>query len=143
MMEIRHVQASDREFWIRLDAHLPPEQFDRKVRDRQGYVALLDGRPVGLMRYNLFWDGIPFCTMLYVDEACRGAGVGSALMARWEREMADAGYGMALVSTQVDEDAQHFYRKLGWRDCGCLVLELPGFEQPMEMFLARPLKKTF
>lgn len=142
MMEIRHVQASDREFWIQLDAHLPPEQFDRKVRDRQGYVALLDGHPVGLMRYNLFWDGIPFCTMLYVDEACRGAGVGSALMARWEREMADAGYGMALVSTQVDEDAQHFYRKQGWRDCGCLVLELPGFEQPMEMFLAKPLKKT-
>ena len=60
-----------------------------------------------------------------------------------EREMADAGYGMALVSTQVDEDAQHFYRKQGWRDCGCLVLGLPGFEQPMEMFLARPLKKTF
>ena len=31
------------------------------------------------------------------------------------------GYGMVLTSTQVDEDAQHFYRKLGYKDCGGLT----------------------
>ena len=37
--------------------------------------------------------------------------------------MSRAGHGMVLVSTQSDEPAQHFYRKLGYRDCGCLPLD--------------------
>ena len=49
------------------------------------------------------------------------------------------GYGMVLTSTQVDETAQHFYRKNGYTDCGSLVMNIPGFEQPMEMFLGKAL----
>lgn len=44
-------------------------------------------------------------------------------------------YGMIMTSTQVDEDAQHFYRKLGYKDCGGLTIDIPGYEQPMEMFM--------
>lgn len=139
MMEIRHAGMADREFWFRLDAHLSEEGFAAKVRDRQGYVLLAEGSPVGLLRYHLFWDSIPFCTMLYVDAARQGEGFGRRLMAHWEREMKALGHGMALVSTQVDETAQHFYRKLGYRDCGCLMLDVPGYEQPMEMFLSKAL----
>ena len=40
---------------------------------------------------------------------------------------------MVLTSTQVDEDAQHFYRKLGYKDCGRLTVDVPGYEQPMEI----------
>ena len=42
------------------------------------------------------------------------------LMEYWEKDMKSQGYGMLLTSTQVDEDAQHFYRKLGYKsskDC--------------------------
>ncbi|WP_312107147.1 hypothetical protein [Lachnoclostridium sp.] len=46
---------------------------------------------------------------------------------------------MIMTSTQVDESSQHFYRKLGYKDCGCLVLDIPGFEQPLEMFMAKAL----
>ena len=49
------------------------------------------------------------------------------------------GYGMAIVSTQVDEDAQHFFRKLGYRDCGGLTVDVPGYEQPMELFMVKQL----
>lgn len=49
------------------------------------------------------------------------------------------GYGMVLTSTQVDETAQHFYRKNGYKDCGSLVMNIPGYEQPMEMFLSKGL----
>jgi len=42
-----------------------------------------------------------------------------------------------LTSTQVNEDAQHFYRKLGYKDCGGFVIDVPGYEQPMEMFLIK------
>ena len=61
-----------------------------------------------LMRYNLFWDNTPFCTLLYVDECCRGRGHGGALMRRWEADMKARGYGLLMTSTLADETAQLF-----------------------------------
>lgn len=43
-------------------------------------------------------------------------------MEYWEQDMKRQGYGMLLTSTQVDETAQHFYRKLGYKDCGGFVI---------------------
>lgn len=60
-------------------------------------------------------------------------------MEYWEADMRAKGYGMALVSTQVDEDAQYFYRKLGYKDCGGFVVDIPGYEQPMEMFMVKAI----
>ena len=66
-MEIRYVKAEDKDFWFRLDLHLPETEFDRKVRDRMGYILSEDDSPAALLRYHLFWDNTPFCTMLFVD----------------------------------------------------------------------------
>lgn len=132
-MEIRHVNRDDRAFWKSLDPHLSDAEFRKKVRDKQGYVLSVGGQPVGLLRYNLFWDNTPFCTLLYILEKYRGEGFGKALMQFWESEMRSLGYDWLLVSTQSDESAQHFYRKLGYSDCGGLLA--PG--QPMELFLSK------
>ena len=56
---------------------------------------------------------------------------------RWESDMKSQDYGMLMTSTQVDEDAQHFYRKLGYKDCGGFVVDVPGYEQPMEMIMIK------
>lgn len=77
--------------------------------------------------------------MLFVDWEHQGKGYGRALMSHWEEDMKKAGYGMAMVSTQVDEQAQHFYRKLGYQDAGGLVITIPGYEQPMELFLIKKI----
>lgn len=74
MVKIRYVRAADKEFWYSLDKHLPETEFADKVRTKRGYVLLLDEKPVGLLRYNLFWDNTPFCTMLFVDGEYRGNG---------------------------------------------------------------------
>ena len=60
-------------------------------------------------------------------------------MRYWEDEMRRQNHGMVMTSTQSDETAQHFYRKLGYRDAGCLLLDLPGYAQPTELFFAKPL----
>lgn len=131
------MQESDRAFWFTLDQHLPKEQFDQKVREKLGYVLSVDGVAVGLMRYNFFWDEHPFCTMLYVAEEYQGRGYGRALMIFWEKEMQQRGYKMLMTSTQVDEQAQHFYRKLGYQDAGGLLISVPDYQQPMEMFFIK------
>ena len=140
MTEIRYVTEDDQAFWFTLDRHLPEKEFHNKVRNRQGYVLLEDGVPAGILRYNLFWDNTPFCTMLYVRQNVQRKGYGRLLMEHWESEMKTLGYGMIMTSTQVDETAQHFYRKLGYKDCGGLLLDIPGYEQPMEMFLCKALQ---
>lgn len=54
----------------------------------------------------------------------------------WENEMRAHDYDWLLISTQSDENAQHFYRALGYEDCGCLIAS----EQPMEISLGKHLK---
>lgn len=139
MFKIRYVQAGDKEFWYSLDRHLPEREFENKIRDKQGYVLLMDDKAIGLLRYNLFWDNTPFCTMLFVDEKYQGKGCGKRLIEYWETDMKAQGYGMLLTSTQVDEKAQFFYRKLGYKDCGGFVIDIPQYAQPMEMFMIKAI----
>ncbi|MBK1813233.1 GNAT family N-acetyltransferase [Clostridium sp. YIM B02505] len=139
MFDIRFVESSDKEFWYTLDKHLPDKEFEKKVRDKMGYVILQDEKPIGVLRYNLFWDNTPFLTLIFMDWPYQKKGFGLKAMDSWEEEMKKLGYGMTMVSTQVDEGAQHFYRKLGYKDCGCLVVDIPNYEQPMEMFMVKQL----
>ncbi len=140
MVTIRYMTLADKDFWYSLDRHLSGEEFERKVRDKRGYILEEDGIPVGLLRYNLFWDNTPFCTLLFVDWAHQKKGYGRRLMEHWEADMKELGYGMLLTSTQADEEAQHFYRKLGYKDCGGFVPTVPGFEQPMELILEKAVE---
>ena len=139
MTKIEYVASKDKEFWFSLDKHLPEKEFENKVSGKQGYVFFADDKPVGLLRYNLFWDNTPFCTMLFIDWKEQHKGYGKQLLKHWEKDMKAQGYGMILTSTQVDETAQHFYRKNGYKDCGSLVMNILGYEQPMEMFLSKGL----
>lgn len=137
MVTVRYVQGVDKEFWFQLDRHLPEEEFEKKIRDKMGYVLLEDAVPIALLRYNLFWDNTPFCTLLFVDHKYQHKGYGKQIMEFWEKDMKSRGYGMVMTSTQVDEEAQHFYRKLGYQDAGGLVVNIPHYEQPMEMFFVK------
>lgn len=137
MIQIQYVQFDDQAFWEQLDHHLPKQEFTHKVNEKRGYVLFDDQKPIGLLRYNLFWDNTPFCTMLMIEENHRRKGYGKMLMEHWENDMKSQGYGMLMTSTQVDEAAQHFYRKMGYKDCGGFVVDVPGYEQPMEMFLVK------
>ena len=139
MVTIRNAKAEDRDFWFSLDKHLSEAEFEKKIRDRMGYVLFENNVPVGVLRYNLFWDNTPFCTLIYVDSEHQHQGYGRSLMERFEQDMRELGYGMVMVSTQVNETAQHFYRKLGYRDAGCLVIDIPKYSQPMELFLVKEL----
>ena len=132
---IRYAEIVDKEFWFSLDKHMSESEFERKVRDSQAYVVLSDGEPAGILRFNLFWDNTPFCNLLYIKHEMRGRGIGKALIDRFEEDARAAGYKFVLTSTRSDEDAQHFYRAIGYHDCGALLLP----DEPEELFLRKEL----
>jgi Acetyltransferases len=139
MFTVRHVFEEDKAFWFTLDRHFSESEFMLKIRDKRGYVLCDDEKPIGIMRYNLFWDTVPFLTLICIDETCRKKGFGRQAMLYWENEMRGLGYDMIMTSTRVDEEAQHFYRKLGYIDRGGIFLENTPFEQPQELFLLKVL----
>ena len=139
MFKIRDVCEGDKPFWMTLDPPLSEKEFELKIRDKRGYIISDGDKPIGVMRYNLFWDRIPFLTLIRLDDSYHGKGFGKKAMLFWENEMKELGYKMLMLSTQVDEQAQHFYRKLGYIERGSLSLDNTPFEQAQEIFLLKVL----
>ncbi|MCL2567876.1 MAG: GNAT family N-acetyltransferase [Oscillospiraceae bacterium] len=139
MLKLRHASEQDRSFWFTLDAYMHENEFDRKIRDNRAYIITADHKPIGILRYNLFWDNTPFLTLIHLEEAHQRKGFGKQAMLQWEAEMRALGYKLVLTSTQVNEPAQHFYRALGYIEKGALFLDHTPMEQPQEMFMMKVL----
>jgi len=133
MFKIRHAIELDKTFWFSLDEHISKDEFMLKIRDKRGYIICDDDKPIGIMRYNLFWDNTPFLNSIGIVESHQGQGFGTQAMKHWESEMQSMGHSLVMTSTQADEQAQHFYRKLGYRDSGCLLLR----DDPAEIFFVK------
>ncbi len=117
-VKIRLAEESDFEILSQHDKHISAEILKKKISDKNIFVAESDGEFAGWLRYNLFWDEIPFMNMLFVPLKFRGVGIGGKLVKEWEKLMSEHGYKMLLTSTQANEYAQHFYRKQGYKDLG-------------------------
>lgn len=120
-MEIRPAAAEDQAQILKYDNHIHPSKVGTCICG--GLVDVLcDGSEIlGVLRYNLFWQSIPFLDMLYIDEACRGKGRGRQMMEHWEESMKALGYPHVMLSTQEDETAKYFYEKLGYRRIGAFL----------------------
>ena len=64
---------------------------------------------IGYLRFNLFWDNIPFMNMLYFLEKYRGTGCKKQLVDYGEKEILKSNYTKVLTSTLSGEQAQLFY----------------------------------
>ena len=115
-MELRLVTERDKNFVMSIDRHIDEAGFANRVYTKSGFVLWEEGEPVGIMSHCVLWDNLPFLNLIFIKEECRGMGLGRQAMLIWENEMKKRGYKMVLLSTQADETAQHFYRKLGYVD---------------------------
>lgn len=138
-MEIRYVTDDDKEFVMSIDKHVSERGYENRVYTKSGYVLWEGNQRVGIMAHCILWDNLPFMNFLFVNAKHRGKGYAKEAISDWENEMRKQGYKMTLISTQVDEGAQHLYRKLGYVDCGGLLFDNTPFDQPMEMFLRKVL----
>jgi len=139
MFSISYATMQDKEYAMSIGNAMPESEFDLKVRDKRCYILRKDDKPIGIMRFNLIFDFVPFLSLMWLEESCRGKGYGTEAMAYWEDEMRSQGHKMIMISTQVDEDGQHFYRKLGYKDMGAIVIDISPYQQPLEMFMGKAL----
>ena len=132
---IRPALLTDLDWLAAHDAHAARDVLAESIHLGRVLMIERDGERVGWLRWNLFWDNTPFMNLLYLLDGHRGQGLGRALVARWEVDMAARGHQRVMTSTQSDEAAQHFYRKLGYRDAGALLLP----EEPAELIFVKEL----
>ena len=132
-MIIELAQGKDKQKIAKLDNHIPSPRLGECIWNGQVYVLKDDSIKnggqnhrvkapvVGVLRYSLFWQSIPFLDLLYIDEAYRGKGFGRQMMAHWENAMGKMGYKYGMLSTQEDETAKFFYEKLGYHRIGAFL----------------------
>lgn len=128
MYNLVYADMESLEYLAANDNHITMEILEEKIKDKEIIIIKSSAKVIGWLRYSLFWDSIPFMNMLKVDELYRGKGYGKSLVEFWEREMKEQGHKILMTSTMSNESAQHFYRKLGYKDAGCLLLEEEGLE---------------
>lgn len=118
MVEIRYAVMADKELLLSKDSHIKENIWKDSINNNREIIMFVNSNFAGWLRYNLFWDKIPFMNMLYLLEEYRGKGYGTRMVEFWESEMIKHGYDKVMTSSQANESAQHFYRKLGYRDAG-------------------------
>jgi len=133
---IRLATQDDLDFLDQHDRVLTRTTLAYKIERNEVYVVEREGKLIGWARYNLFCDLFPFLTLIYIVEGHRRQGFGSQLMRYWEQEMKAKGHRVLLTSTQANEDAQHFYRRIGYADTGAILF--PG-QAATELVLCKNL----
>ena len=122
MIEIRFATSQDYDYLVHNDRQIKPEVVKKKIEDAEIIVVLDNEQNIGWLRFNYFWDEIPFMNMLWIEEDYRRKGIGTRLVNFWEIEMQQRDKSQVMTSTSSDETTQHFYRKLQYQDCGSLSL---------------------
>jgi ribosomal protein S18 acetylase RimI-like enzyme len=137
-MDIRTAFPADLEGVRQYDRHIPVNRLSDCIRRGLVDVLVEDGRIVGVLRWSLFWQSLPFLDLIYLDESLRGQGWGTSMMAHWEKNMTAQGYQDVMLSTQSDENSKFFYEKLGYRRCGSF---LPPDQAVEELMYRKELNK--
>ena len=110
-MKIRHALNEDILWLSEHDKYITETILKDKIARHEVYIAEIDDKKVGWLRYNLFWDNVPFMYMVCVLEEHLRMGIGSALTKHWENEMKSKCFKSVMTSTQSNEEAQHFLEK--------------------------------
>ena len=136
MINIRLATEADLPFLEKNDRHIRLSEIKALIGQNRILLAEMDGEIIGWLRWSLFWDNTPFMNMLYFLEGYRGKGYGRQIVEHWENQMRHEGYDLVMTSSLSDEQAQHFYRKLGYVDSGSLLL--PG--EALEIIFTKSLR---
>jgi GNAT superfamily N-acetyltransferase len=83
-------------------------------------IAWLDQQPVGCGALRPMETGVAEVKRMYVDPACRGQGVGRAILQKLEALARELGYTRLRLETGIRQpEAIHLYESVGFRRIPC------------------------
>lgn len=127
-MTIALADTQDLDYLTLRDHHISKAMLEHKIRLGEILIVSVQKKPVGYLRFNYFWDNTPFMNLLFLEEGYRRQGLGKQLVQHWETLMRENGYTRVMTSSLASEQGQFFYRKLGYKDAGALLLEGEALE---------------
>jgi ribosomal protein S18 acetylase RimI-like enzyme len=133
--QARYAENTDYLWLKEHEKYISDKILKRKIETKEVYIVQEDKEIVGWLRYNLFWDNVPFMNKIFLLEEYRRKGIGRKLVNYWEEKMKEQGYQNILTSTQSNEDGQHFYRKIGYTEIGSIKY----LEEPLEIIFYKKL----
>ena len=135
-IETRYAEIVDYQWLIEHDDDVSNDTIKTKIERNEVLLVLENAKIVGWLRFNFFWDDIPFITHLWLLDGYRQKGIGTVLIKYWENEMKKNGHNVLLTSTQqTREEAQHFYKRRGYVEIGGFNY----FDEPYEILYIKKL----
>lgn len=135
MISLQTANAEDFGYLKQFD--LAPDESALSAGVRGGGLKLVfdDDARVGFLLYSVLWGTLPFIQFIEILPSKRRKRVGQRAVRAWEQQMADQGFDLVLISTSAGGAAQHFWRKLGYIDCGVLTVR----QKSAEVFFQRAI----
>ena len=134
----RLATAADLDFTVHT-TYIPADRMQLLVQQRQVVVAELAGERVGYACLDWLVVVAPFLGAIWVREAHRRRGVGTALLRFLEDALRDQGHEVLYSSCVVTEtEPQAWHRRVGFRECGLIAEFNDGGVG--EVFLRKPLR---
>ena len=59
-INIRYANSNDYSWLIKHDEHISEKIMKNKIENKEVYIVENMDKKIGWLRYNLFWDNIPF-----------------------------------------------------------------------------------
>lgn len=139
--EIPFSCPGDYETVLALDPYFSPVILQKKpeTSPEQNLLLFCDDKPAGLLCWHLFWDYIPYTHYLHIPGAFRARGFAKQLLTFLENAMQQEGWPTVMASIPSDAPAQYFYRRMGYRDAGCFLLNEGPLRQAPELFFIKQL----
>ena len=136
MTLLRPAKLTDIDFLSCHPARPVPATVSAQIRDGRLRIIEVDGEPIGFIKFCSLWEDLPFLEVIYILPPRRKFGFGREALRLWEAEMAELKFDFVLTSTRSDEHAQHFWRHIGYSDCGVLTWG----DNPSEIFMQRDIR---
>ena len=124
--------------WIKQNDHLKSENVVQKIDKKEYIVAKINNKPIGYLRFSLFWSEIPYIDIITVEDEHKRQGVGKAMLDFLERYAIKNNIKVVMSSSQQDEaQPQEWHRKMGFKDAGAIEHFQPIQDVPEIIFLKK------
>lgn len=134
-LDIRYSRVKDLNFLLSIDKHIKKDKYIEKIKNNESILTSLNNENIWFLRFNYFWDEIPFLNLIFIKEKYRGKWFWKKILDFWELEMKELWYKKVMTSSLSNEKAQNFYRKNWYKDIWWFIIN----NEPNELLFLKEI----